>query len=217
MSNHQWPVTKGTDQSFKIKLSSHEKLYATNVIGFFNSIHPVSDALGKRLHEMAFVRQVQKGTILVKQGEVCRYLYWIQQGLLRGYIMQGKKDITTWITGENEFVTSITSYFQGTPAKENIESIEDCILIGFEDKAVQSLYETFPETNILARKVLEKYYQDAEERAFIVRLASAGDKWKFLLETKPHFVHRIPLKYLASFLAIRVETLSRVRKKISKK
>lgn len=190
--------------------------YARNIIQFFESLYKVSDGLAQRLNEIASIKKVKKGTRLLNQGEICHDLYWIQKGLLRGFIVKNGKDITTWITGENEFVTSITSYFQGVPAKENIEAIENCTLICFEGEKVQELYDLFPETNILGRKVLEKYYQDAEERAYIVRLASAQEKWAFLMETKPHFIHRIPLKYLASFLAIRVETLSRVRKKMSK-
>jgi hypothetical protein len=80
---------------------------------------------------------------------------------------------------------------------------------------VQSLYQQFPDFNIVIRKLLQKYYRDAEGRAFIARLTNAESKYRYFITSYNHLVNRIPLKYVASFLGMTLETLSRVRKKIS--
>lgn len=80
---------------------------------------------------------------------------------------------------------------------------------------MQELYNQYPEFNITGRKILQHYYRDAEARAYIVRLTSAEKKYNHFIEKYNHLANRIPLKYIASYLGITIETLSRVRKKIS--
>jgi len=82
---------------------------------------------------------------------------------------------------------------------------------------LENLYLQFPEFNIVTRKLLERYYQDAEGRAFIARLTNAENKYTQFLAKYGHLSNRIPLKYIASFLGMTLETLSRVRKRLSSK
>ena len=82
---------------------------------------------------------------------------------------------------------------------------------------LERLYEQHPEFNIVSRKLLQQYYSDAEGRAFIARLTNAETKYKQFLIRYSHFANRIPLTYIASFLGITLETLSRVRRKLSTK
>ena len=136
---------------------------------------------------------------------------------MRGFIKEGKKDITTWITAENEVVSSISTLDSRTPAMENMQAIDNCELLALTYPDFQDLYIKFPEFNIVVRKVLQKYYQDAEGRAFIARLTNAEKKYQLFITRYGHLANRIPLKYIASFLGITLETLSRVRKKLSLK
>jgi CRP-like cAMP-binding protein len=153
----------------------------------------------------------------LKAGEICDHIYFIKKGAVRGFIRDGAKDITTWITAENEIVSSISSLDMKEPAQENMQAIENCELLALTYSDFQDLYIKFPEFNILARKLLQKYYQDAERRAFIARVTKAEKKYRLFLIRYGHLANRIPLKYIASFLGITLETLSRVRKKLSVK
>jgi CRP-like cAMP-binding protein len=87
------------------------------------------------------------------------------------------------------------------------------LAITFDD--LENLYIKFPEFNFVVRKLLQKYYRDAEGRAYIARLTNAETKYRHFIRNHSHLANRIPLKYIASFLGITLETLSRVRKKIS--
>ena len=100
---------------------------------------------------------------------------------------------------------------------ENMQAIENCELLALTWSDFQNLYIRFPEFNTVARKLLQKYYQDAEGRAFIARITNAENKYRLFLTSYGHLANRIPLKYIASFLGITLETLSRVRKKLSLK
>lgn len=156
-----------------------------------------------------------KGTLLLKTGEVNKQIYFIRYGIVRGFITDAGKDITTWISCENEFVTSISGLIDRTAALENIETVEDCCLYCMPVAALEQLYETCPEFNATSRILFQRYYADAERRALIARLAGAEDRYRFFLHFYAHLANRIPLKLIASFLGITIETLSRVRKKLS--
>jgi CRP-like cAMP-binding protein len=90
-------------------------------------------------------------------------------------------------------------------------------LLAMTYKDLNKMYELFPEVNILARKLFARYYADAEKRAFIARLTKAENKYRYFLLRHRDLANRIPLKYIASYLGVTLETLSRTRKKFSSK
>ena len=183
---------------------------------FVKHIHPVSDELLDIIDEYSFTCSVSKGKYILKSGDLCKDLYLIKKGIARSYIKDSSKDITTWITAEGEIITSIRGFHMQQPSMENIQAIEDCELIGASYEGLEDIYERFPEMNIVGRKLLVQYYIDAEERAYIARLSNASTKYGYFLETKGHLANRIHLKYIASFLGMTIETLSRIRSKLGK-
>jgi CRP-like cAMP-binding protein len=182
---------------------------------FVKHIHPISDKVISYINQHSFSQQVERGDYLLKAGEICGHIYFIRKGVIRGYIKEGSKEVTTWMTAENEMVTSIRGLSLQEPSLENIQAIEYCDLIVAPYEALQYLYEHHIEVNVVGRKLLEQYYRDAEERAFISRIPNAGKRYYHFLETKSNLANRIPLKYIASYLGMTIETLSRIRSKKS--
>ena len=190
---------------------------ASTVISILNYFHPLSEGVIKFLKEHAYSCSFDKGELLLEAGQVCEHIYFIKKGVVRGFIKEGKREITTWITGEGEMVSSILTFEEKGSAIENMQAIEDCEMLALTLVDLEKLYEQFPEFNIVSRKLLQKYYSDAEGRAFIARLTNAETKYRQFLTRYSHFANRVPLTYIASFLGITLETLSRVRRKISTK
>ena len=178
---------------------------------FVNYIHPVSDEVISYINLHSFSQQVERGEYLLKAGDICRNIYFIRKGAIRGYVKDGTKEVTTWITTENEMATSIRGLNQQEPSLENIQAIERCDLVAATYETLNYLYDNHIEVNIVGRKLLERYYRDAEERAFISRIPNAGKRYRHFLETKSNLSNRIPLKYIASYLGMTIETLSRIR------
>lgn len=180
---------------------------------FVNYIHPVSKEAIEYINQHSYSQQVDRGSYLLKAGETCKHLYLIRKGAIRGFVKEGNKEVTTWITAENEMVSSIRGLSLREPSLENIQAIEHCDLVVASYDALNYMYEHFLEVNIVGRKLLEQYYRDAEERAFISRIPNAAKRYKHFLETKSNLSNRIPLKYIASYLGMTIETLSRIRSK----
>ena len=189
----------------------------SSVIETLDYFYPLSEGIKDYFRRHSYSCSFRKGKLLLKAGQLCEHIYFIKKGAVRGFIKEGTKDITTWITAENEVVSSISALDERQPAMENMQAIENCELIALTWADFQNLYIKFPEFNIVARKVLQKYYQDAEGRAFIARLTKAENKYRVFITRYGHLANRIPLKYIASFLGITLETLSRVRKRLSLK
>lgn len=137
------------------------------------------------------------------------------KGVVRGYIKHNNKEITTWLNAENEIVGSISNF--GLPeqaAIEYVQAIEDAVFVEIPYVSVEYAYENFIEINVIGRKLLEENYRGAERRAFICRLPTAEKKYQHFIATKPGLVNRISLKYIASYLGMTIETLSRIRSKM---
>lgn len=178
---------------------------------FYALQEPVLNFLRKNITLVSF----KTGDLILKAGEHCNDVYFIKTGVIRGFVVDGKKEITTWISSDNELITSISSFGIDEPAIENLQALEPCEMLLISNNSMNVLYEIFPEFNIISRKLLEQYYRDAEKRALVVRLTNAETKYRFFLDHYPHLSNRIQLQYIASFLGITMETLSRVRRKIS--
>jgi CRP-like cAMP-binding protein len=189
----------------------------TPLLNVLNYFHPLTPGMETFLKKHVTTLSVRKRKLLLKEGNFCDHVYFIVKGAVRGFTREGQKDITTWIVVENELVSSILSLNRRAPSNENIQVLENTDLLVISNVDLQRMYDELPEFNVTARKLLQHYYADAERRAFIARLTKAENKYRhFLLHHEP-LANRIPLKYIASYLGMTLETLSRVRKKFSSK
>jgi CRP-like cAMP-binding protein len=186
-------------------------------IGYLSLFHPVSKECAAYLKKHLSERRLKKNELLHQSGTICPYIYFVVKGILRGYIVDNKKKVTTWITSENHLVSSIRGFLLQSPTPENIESLEECHLIAIHYDDLQYVYNHFPEFNIVGRKIAEYYYTFAEDRAFICRLSRAIERYDYFMINHSHLINRIQLTYIASYLGISLETLSRIRSRLMKR
>ena len=198
--------------SKKPKHSTPEE--AAPLVYLFNVLHPISKATADYITQNTYPVSLSKGESLHRAGTICTAIYFIKKGAVRGFINDEGKDITTWISVENEVVASIYSFVKQVSSIENMQAIEDCEFLRMDQVDLERLYAISPDFNIAAWRVYEKYYVDSEVRALTVRLSNADKKYEFFLENYGHLSNRIPLTYIASFLGMNLETLSRVRAKL---
>ncbi|MBO0340470.1 MAG: Crp/Fnr family transcriptional regulator [Bacteroidota bacterium] len=183
------------------------------IISFLNSIHPLSPELKSFLFKNIETCTFEKNEVINKAGEICDRLYFIKKGMVRGYFVSESSEITTWVDSENEVFTSITGFFRNEISQEYIQSLEitHCDYLKFDD--YKYCLDNFSEMRQINRMLLENYYVLAEHRVYLARIPNASKRLDYFMEnSKPQIVDRIPKKYLASFLAMRPETLSRLMK-----
>ncbi len=185
------------------------------ILVYLNSILPLSPGVKSYLAGTIKSCYFGKNEIISREGEICDRMYLIKKGMVRGYFINEGTEITTWIDTENELFTSITGFFRHQKSREYIQSLEDTHCDYFEYEDYKYCLKNFPEIRQLHRILMEEYYIMAEHRVYLARILNARDRVKYFVEnSKPDIVNRIPKKHLASFLAMRPETLSRIMKEI---
>jgi CRP-like cAMP-binding protein len=155
--------------------------------------------------------ELSKGALLMEEGNVCHHIYFLEKGCLRGFYNLDGKEVTYWFGFENNFVTSFFSFITRQPAVENIQLMEDCVLWAITHERLQQLYAQHHDIERLGRIMNERYYVMLEERFMRNHFKEAKERYENLITQSPHILQRVPLGYVASYLGITQETLSRIR------
>ena len=125
-----------------------------------------------------------------------------------------EKEITHWFSFEEDFVTSFHSFITGQPSVENIQLFEGSVLWAISKESLTQLLNQHREIERLLRIAYEKYYIRLEERFVNAQFKTAAERYQTLLQQRPNIIERVSLGYIASYLGISQETLSRVRSRI---
>ena len=108
---------------------------------------------------------------------------------------------------------SIESFFLQKPSYESIQALEETVLHYVSYKDLQYMYRQFPEFNFIGRVLTEKYYSQSEQRLYAIRMQRADERYGYLMQNLPELIQRVPSSYIASYLGITLETLSRIKSK----
>lgn len=159
--------------------------------------------------------ELEAGEYFLEQDKVCRDIAFIVKGLVRLYYLNDGKEVTTCFCKENSLTCSYKSLITNTPSELSIQAVESCELIVFSYASLQQLYSKDLFWQQVGRLTAENEFINTECHNRFISDLSATDRYKQILEEDSDLLHRVPLNYLASYLQVAPETLSRIRKKIS--
>jgi len=176
------------------------------------SLAPFSlDELNDALHLFTF-ECLKKDEYFSKAGRISDRIGFVQSGLLRSYFTIKGKETTTFFQTKGYLATALLSFLQMKPALENIQALEDSELIVITRKNLHKLYNENWKWQQVGRIVIEQYYIKMEQRSIILQSQSAQERYEYFLKEYPELIQSVPLYYIASFLGMSPETLSRIRK-----
>lgn len=182
----------------------------------FDQIRPLSDELRAYIRRVLLRKEYQKGEIILHEGEIPKYIFFIEKGLVKCYNFKKWRQRTSWLMMEGDFFVEVESFFPQTPSTRTIEAAEDCELYFISYARLQQAYALFPEFNLQGRKILEYYYVLSEKRNSM-REQPAFDRFIFLMDNQPELVGRVKEKILASYLGMAPETFSVQKSKFAKR
>jgi CRP-like cAMP-binding protein len=157
-----------------------------------------------------------KNEYFVSQGKCCRKLAFIAKGVMRGCMFrEDGEDVTCFFMCENDFVGDPESFFSQQPSDKNVQALTDCQLFTISYENMQKLLQQVPRGKEINAAIdhyvmMKLVYQ----RTFLLNL-DATVRYKEFMREYAHILHRIPLSYVANFLGITQQSLSRLRKQIS--
>ncbi len=158
-------------------------------------------------------RSFPKKTILLKQGKICSNIYFIKKGLARNYFENEGKELTTDISIDGDLLVAFSSFIAQKPSIESIEILEDSILYSINYNDLENLYRTFPSLERVGRKMAEFHYNSLANHTFLMKFSNSKERYKYLFDHKIEVIKRAPIGIIASYLGMKIETLSRIRNK----
>ncbi len=169
--------------------------------------HDELDILESILVPMKFA----KGDMILKEGEVCRCIYFIDKGLIRQFYIKHGKEVTEHLGDDHSVFMCIESLFKEVPTQLQVEALEPCIIYALPKDRLERVALHNVNIQILYRKILEESLILSQVHADLVRFETAQDRYRRMCKLYPQVVLRAPLLFIASYLQMTPETLSRVR------
>lgn len=161
-------------------------------------------------------KTLEAGEYLLEEGKICRHIAFIEKGLLRLYYLNDGKEVTNCFCKESTITCSYKSLITQTESDCAIQAIEPSKLIMLSNDSLQELYQKDLFWQQVGRLAAENEYITTECHNRFVRDLSATDRYLEILKNDEDLLQRVPLNYLATYLQIAPETLSRIRKKIAR-
>ena len=173
--------------------------------------HDELDILESILVPMKFAR----GEKVVESGDVSDAIYYVERGMVREFYFKNNKSVTEYLAADGTIVMSIESLFREEPSKLVIEALEPTIVYALPKKRLEEVALHNVNIQILYRKILEESLIISQRRADLLRFESAKDRYLKLCKLNPKVIMKAPLVYVASYLQMTPETLSRVRSAVA--
>lgn len=161
-------------------------------------------------------KKLRKRQYLLQEGDVCRFIAFVEKGILRSYTIddKGAEHIIQFAL-EGWLIADLYSFLTAEPATYTIDAIEDCELVLIGKNAHEELLKTLPKYETWIRLQITGAYIALQKRITSVNSLSLEERYEYFSGLYPDILQRVPQHMIASYMGLTPETLSRVRKKIS--
>ena len=181
---------------------------------FILNIAPIADSDLNLFTSQMEALTLNKGSYLLETGQVENFLYFIAKGSVRLYIPMADNDLTFGFVFENEFVTSYDSFLTQQPSSYSVKTMVDTELYRISYDSLQQVYANTKEGNLIGRKMAEQLFLLKSKRELSLLHKTAEERYLDLFQQRPRLIQEVPLKYIASYIGVTPQALSRIRKRI---
>ena len=185
------------------------------LVKFLIKYTSLSDELINVIVENSDIKSYKKGTILLREGELSNECFLILKGCIRSYVVKdGEEKIIEFYTEEQP--VSPINYGTKTPSEHYLECIEDTFACVGTPENENQIFRNYPQVESACRIVTESIMGSYQSSLADYKTTSAEERYLKLLKERPELIQRVPQYQLASYLGIRPESLSRIRKRLFK-
>ncbi|HPH87278.1 MAG TPA: Crp/Fnr family transcriptional regulator [Chitinophagales bacterium] len=169
------------------------------------------------ISETMTIKSYKKGSILLREGETSSEAYFVLEGCVRQYYLVDGSEKTNNFFTEEQWVVSIKSISQGIPSDHYIDCCTDVKLVVGNRNKEDALYKQFPKLESISRKVMEKIFSEQQEIMAAYLNDTPEQRYLKLLEKRPDLFQIVPQFQIASYIGVKPESLSRIRKRLLRK
>jgi CRP-like cAMP-binding protein len=182
-----------------------------SLLRYFRSIYPLPEALRDNLEDIVKEKKLAKKDYLLKTGQVCGNIYFVEEGLLRGYYVKASKEISSSFMKEGDICIAAESFLTQQRSQESIQALEDSTVSYISYDELQRIYRDFEGFNRIGRIMVEQCYVQYIQRFSAMWMQRSEERYDWLIRRSPDLLQRIPAKYLASYLGITESMLSVIK------
>jgi CRP-like cAMP-binding protein len=181
---------------------------------YLNSIVSMSDQSFDLCRDLVKYRKVEKNEILLREGEKSNFIFFTVSGLLRNYHLKDVNEVNTCFCLEKSIACSFESFVHDTASQEYIQALEKSTVLQLSRKDMMKLIEIDESWSQLRRELTEIECIRLSNRVSAMNFATASEKYLALMDKEPELIQRVSVQYIASYLGISRETISRIRAKV---
>ncbi|MFN8888963.1 MAG: Crp/Fnr family transcriptional regulator [Cyclobacteriaceae bacterium] len=175
----------------------------------------LSKSEGESFFQACTYRKLKRKEFLLKEGEVCKFTSFILKGCLRYFYNVEGDEHTGQFFFENSWYTDYESFLSGNPSQQNIDALEPTELLLIQKQDLEKLYDLNPKIERFGRLMAENAYMGVRKKNENLLNLSPEERYLKLIKERPKVIERVSQHYIASFLGIQPQSLSRIRKRIS--
>ena len=174
-----------------------------------------SDDVNK-LKKFFIPKKLRKRQYILNAGDVCQYITFVEKGMLRSFTVDDDgHEYVVQFAIEGWWISDVGSFLSGNDALYNIEALEDSEVLHLSKQAMDEMMDQLPGMERYFRLLMQNNIVALQRRVIAYMSLSAEDKYLKLMDVCPDIMNRAPQQYIASYLGITPETLSRIRKQVS--
>ncbi len=163
------------------------------------------------------IKETKKGDFLLEEGQNSYDSYFILKGCIRQYSLSDGNEKTTRFFTDDEWLISVDDISENATSTVNWICMEDCTLVSGNEQKAQELFKHFPKMESIARKIIEKAFSEINSSIISFYSETPEQRYLSLLKSHPNILQRVPQYHIASYIGIKPESLSRIRKRITNK
>ena len=166
----------------------------------------------EKIAALLFSKKFKKKEIILREGQVCKEIFYVKKGLLRVYLINDGKEVNTWFVKEGDFITSISSFHYQLPSDHYIDAIEDSEIISIKKSTLEFIVRNNHKAALFAMNELFNKLCEYQEQASALRFMNAENRYSYLYNKNKEVLSRLSQKHISSFIGVDVAYLSKVIK-----
>lgn len=179
------------------------------------SIIEINDEDFDFLRSLFLPKKIKKRQYFLQEGDICKYQAFIEKGILRSYTVDEKgSEHILQFASEGWWMADLSSYLTNEPSFLNVDAIEDSELLLITKPSWELAMQKIPSLEHYFRIILQNHLVATQKRLLQSLSETAEQKYLRFIDTYPDCLSRVPQHMIASYLGIKRETLSRVRKQM---